>query len=80
MRDPVGTVEAIYAATDGVLDASARAAMTAYVAAHPKDGMGVHGYDLAEFGLDAAQLAERFAGYVDRYDVPPKDALSADRR
>ena len=31
---------------------------------------GVHGYDLAEFGLDAGELAERFSGYVDRYDVP----------
>jgi len=30
----------------------------------------VHGYDLTEFGLDAAQLAERFCGYVDRYRVP----------
>ena len=47
-----------------------RAAMTRYVAAHPKDGLGVHAYDLAEFGLDHAHLAAQFAGYVDRYDVP----------
>jgi hypothetical protein len=26
-------------------------------------------YDLADFGLDAGDLAVRFAGYVDRYDV-----------
>ena len=30
---------------------------------------GTHEYDLAEFGLDAGELAERFAGYIDRYDV-----------
>ena len=70
VRDPVGAVEAIYTATDGALDAPARAALTGYVAAHPKDHLGVHGYDLAEFGLDGAQLAARFAGYVDRYDIP----------
>ena len=73
VRDPVGTVESIYSASgdtgDDHLGASAREAMSAYVAAHPKDGMGVHGYDLAEFGLDAAQLAERFSDYVGRYRV-----------
>ena len=74
MRDPVGAVESIYSSAGDVrenrLDASARGAMTAYVAAHPKDSMGVHGYDLADFGLDAAQLGERFSDYVGRYDVP----------
>jgi hypothetical protein len=43
--------------------------MAAYVNAHPKTEFGTHGYDLAEFGLDGGELAERFAGYVDRYDV-----------
>ena len=74
VRDPVATVAAIYAALgngeSGGLDPSARAAMTAYVAAHPKGEMGVHGYDLAEFGLDPAELAERVTGYVDRYEMP----------
>jgi hypothetical protein len=72
MRDPVATVDAIYSAFPGglQLDGPARAAMTEYVAAHPKDGLGVHGYDLAEYGLDAAVLAERFSGYTERYGVP----------
>jgi hypothetical protein len=73
MRDPVGTVDSIYRFFDAGasgLDPSARAAMAAYVAAHPKDGLGVHGYDLAEFGLDAGALRERFSAYIDRYDVP----------
>jgi hypothetical protein len=39
------------------------------VNAHPKTEFGTHGYDLAEFGLEASELAERFAGYVDRYDL-----------
>ena len=70
VRDPVGAVASIYSSLGEGLDAHARAAMDAYVAAHPKDKLGVHEYDLGEFGLDEAQLTERFSGYVSRYDVP----------
>jgi hypothetical protein len=74
LLNPVGAVESIYAAFDGSgepgLDREAHAAVTDYVAAHPKDSLGVHGYDLGEFGLDPAQLVERFSDYVARYDVP----------
>jgi hypothetical protein len=71
MRNPMGAVETIYAAfADGELPPDAKQAMAAYVAAHPKDGLGVHGYDLAEFGLDRPQLTARFSDYIARYDVP----------
>ena len=69
VRDPLPTVEDLYAACGEELGAGAREAMAAYVNAHPKTEFGTHGYDLAEFGLDGGELAERFAGYVDRYDV-----------
>jgi hypothetical protein len=72
MRDPVGAVVAIYEAFGSALDQSSFDKMTAYVAAHPKNSLGVHGYDLAEFGLDHAELRERFSGYVERYDVVPE--------
>ena len=73
VRDPVGTVEHIYAASGESEVArvdDAWAAMRAYVDAHPKDSLGVHGYDLSEFGLDASELGDRFAAYIARYDVP----------
>jgi len=69
VRDPLRTVEALYAARNTQLDGTARDAIVAYVKAHPKGKFGTHGYDLADYGLDAGELAERFAGYVDRYDV-----------
>ncbi len=71
VRDPVGTVAAIYSAVDAgaSLDLRSRAAMSEYVAAHAKGSLGVHGYDLAEYGLDPAELTERFSGYVERYGV-----------
>jgi len=76
VAEPVATVESIYSAfSDSMtLDTRGRDAMAAYAAAHPKDALGVHEYDLSEFGLDAAQLAERFSGYVRRYDVPARRA------
>jgi hypothetical protein len=67
--DPVETVGQIYEATGSQLDAGAADAMAAYVAANPKGKFGTHRYDLGEFGLDAGEVAERFAGYVERYDV-----------
>ena len=74
LRNPVAAVKSIYAAFDdsggGGLDRGDHTALTEYVAAHPKDSLGVHGYDLAEFGLDPAQLRERFSDYTNRYDVP----------
>ena len=69
VRDPVGAVTSIYG---HAIDEGTREALTAYVAAHPRNQFGVHGYDLAEFGLVADQLAERFSGYVSRYDVAPE--------
>ncbi len=72
MRDPVGTVRSIYAGCrDAHDDDRTWDAMATYVAAHPKDSLGVHRYDLSEFGLDAAELAERFSGYTERYGVTP---------
>ena len=73
-QSPVETVAGIYAATGDSLADEARAAMESYVAANGKAKFGVHGYDLADFGLDAAEVAERFAAYVARYDISPERA------
>jgi hypothetical protein len=69
VQDPLRTVDALYTACGVELDGRARDAIATYVNTHPKGQFGTHGYDLAEFGLDAGDLAERFAGYIDRYDV-----------
>jgi hypothetical protein len=74
MRAPLDTLHAIYTGCGDELDDRAAAAMSAYVDAHPKGEFGTHRYDLAEFGLDAGELAERFAGYVERYDIPVERA------
>ena len=70
MRRPVDTVAGIYEAFGDQLTGEARAAIEAYVTANGKGKRGMHRYDLAGLGLDPPELAERFAPYVDRYDIP----------
>jgi hypothetical protein len=70
VRRPVETVERIYEAFGDRLTGEARAAIEAYVTANGKGKRGVHRYDLTGLGLDPPELTERFAPYVDRYDVP----------
>ena len=40
----------------------------------PKASYGTHTYRLADFGLDRDEVAERFARYYDRFDVPREEA------
>ncbi len=76
VQDPVATVGRIYDCLGLVLDTGAAGAIAAYVDAHPKGEFGVHRYDLASFGLDAGAIRERFAEYVERYDVPAERPAS----
>jgi hypothetical protein len=76
VREPAGTVARLYDAVGWPADPDAMRAMESFVAANPKGKFGAHRYDLAEFGLDAGEIRERFAGYVDRYNVEPERAES----
>ncbi len=67
VRDPVGTVSTVYDrlgidVTDDITDRARDAA-----AAEREDGVGAHRYELADYGLDADEIAERFARYADRF-------------
>ncbi len=70
VRDPVGTVAAIGEAVGTPVGDEARARMQAHLDAHPRGSLGTHTYDLSRFGLDAGAVRERFAGYVERYEIP----------
>jgi hypothetical protein len=73
--DPIGTIRRVYEAFGDEPTVQALAAMTAHVESRPKGRFGRHGYDPAEYGLDAAALAERFRPYVQRYDIPLETAV-----
>jgi len=75
--DPLATMERVYGAFGDDLTGQARSAMQAHVDSRPKGRFGSHRYDLDEFGLDGPALADRFAGYVERYEIPLESSDSA---
>ena len=70
MDDPVGSVERIYRHFGMELDDLGRRKMQAWMEENPQDRFGRHRYTVDQFGLDADELREQFAGYVERYQVP----------
>jgi len=74
VTDPAATVASIYRAVGDELDDTGACAVTAYVDAHPRGEFGAHRYDVSQYGLDAAALADRFADYTERYAVPSEHA------
>jgi hypothetical protein len=69
MADPVGTVRRIHARFGIEAAPGTDERMSAWLREHPKDKHGAHQYSLSHYGLDAARLAERFAGYNARFGV-----------
>src|SRR5690606_38468783 len=76
VSDPVETVRRLYESLGEELTPAAGDAMRARVEARPKGKFGVHRYSLADFGLDADAIAERFAHYAERYDIPSERPAS----
>jgi Sulfotransferase family len=70
VRDPLGTMRSVYAAFGDEFSGQALGAMTQHVESHPKGKFGRHAYDLAEFGLDAGAIRDRFRHYVEGYGIP----------
>jgi hypothetical protein len=68
--DPIGTIEAVYGRFGIPLTGPAADAMRAVQAASARAGGArpAHRYALADFGLTAAQVDERFAGYFGAAD------------
>ncbi len=66
IADPMGTIEAVYGRFGIALTGAAADAMRAVQAgsAGASGPRPPHRYELADFGLTAAQVDERFAGYL----------------
>jgi hypothetical protein len=68
MADEMGTVEQIHARAGSPLPAEVRADLERFLAAHPRGKQGRVVYDLAgDFGVEPAQLRERFAFYFEAF-------------
>ena len=44
---------------------------------NPPGKRGTHEYALEEYGLDAAEVAEEYAFYIDRFRIPSEGATTA---
>lgn len=69
VADPIGTVERVYAELGDPLSAEAAARMRLYMRENPQGKHGRHDYSTAEFGLSAEEVRERFADYMDTWDL-----------
>ncbi|TGD72566.1 sulfotransferase [Mangrovimicrobium sediminis] len=72
MRDPIGELRKLYAHFDEPFTDAAEAAMHAYMAANPKGKHGSHQYNLADYGLSAGAIRERYRDYCERFGVVVK--------
>jgi hypothetical protein len=76
---PIATVERLYAHFGMTLTEATRAAMADYVAARPRGGYGENRYSLAQYGIEPAAIASRFAGYIATFDLGSGQAAQAAR-
>lgn len=75
MMDDMGMVEKIYAKAGLELTAQARAGMRQFIDVHPRGKQGQVQYNLkGDFGIDSAELRERFRFYFDAFPVKPETA------
>jgi hypothetical protein len=72
VRDPIKVVRGVYDRFGDDYTPEADAAMQAYMADNQKGKHGKHEYDLAEYGLSAEGVRERFKDYIENYDIPVK--------
>jgi hypothetical protein len=69
MADDMAMVERVYRLAGQPFDEDGRAAMSAFMAEHPRGRHGTVEYDLAQFGLHAEERRRALAFYVDRFGV-----------
>ncbi|HET6153572.1 MAG TPA: sulfotransferase [Marmoricola sp.] len=67
--EPVATLERCYAELGVPFTEESRAAVATWAAEHEAGSRGQHDYDLADYGLTADEVRERFGTYVATYDA-----------
>jgi hypothetical protein len=70
--DPAGTVHRLYAKFGLPFDAAFEQRIRTYVDAKPNGGYAQRRHRVEDYGLDAARERDRFAGYVETFNVGPE--------
>jgi hypothetical protein len=66
----------VFAALDLEWTSSLDAAIRRWREENPKGKRGAHEYSLEEYGLSRGEIAEVFAEYIQRFDIPSEEARS----
>ena len=69
MADDFAMVERIYAVAGQPMTDRGPGGMEAFLAEHPRGKFGTVIYDLADFGIDAAERRAALASYAERFGV-----------
>ena len=76
MADDISMVRRIYGLADQPFTSETNAAMTDFMAAHPRGRHGGVAYDLRDFGLDRDERRAALRFYTDRFGVEEEGVLS----
>ncbi len=79
VKDPVGTVAAVYRHFGDTLQPEAAARIGRLIEAKPNGGYRAHGSRLEEYGLDAALERERYARYMAHFGIRPESRRDSPR-
>jgi hypothetical protein len=69
VKEPVGMIRGIYAHFGLDFTPAVERRMREFLASNPKDKLGAHRYSLEQFGLDPAEVKERYRFYIERFGV-----------
>lgn len=72
MSDPIGSVERIYARFDQALSPEGRVALEKWQAEHPQGRHGQHTYARDDFVLADHEIVDRFAEYLEAFEMMPR--------
>lgn len=70
VSDPLAAARSIYGHFDLPQGEAVRAALRQHMADHPQGRHGRHEYSLEQYGLTPGAVRERFADYIQRFDLP----------
>ena len=69
LADPVGALRRVYDHFGFDMTDDAESKLRVWHATHPREKHGKHEYAAADYGLTEAGIQERFARYLERFDV-----------
>jgi len=72
ITDQFATVERIYDAFDLTMTDEGARRMKAFITANPPGVHGTHDYTPEQYGIDPAAVRAEFAGYIERFALPPE--------